>query len=658
MDSFFTRTLPIFRQCCMNRTTMMISIVIALFLTSCSDTVLNPEQVVPETGFVYKGNGLFKDDIQVIDSTSNAPLRFVFARLGSESGGDGSYESPFSSIDAALGAAQPGNIVLVFRGSDPGLSSFRLPDGVRLFSDHPFQKISTRNFGVVTLPYTGTEPPTRVMGTAVLGNNSEIAGFQFMTSRGSGVYGTDISNVIIRDNRFMNTYRQGVHLLNVAGKIVVHHNQVYATQDSTSPGIYIENARVTLNAWVYLNSVRDPSGDGIKILTHGTGVTVATIDSNTVFGSYGSGIKFFSFNNANTAAVISNNVVSRNKGEFAQDAAIRFGTFDDIHGKLTVIKNRIFECESNGLFIGSENQAQTNISLLDNDISTCVGNGIFVGAQQISVQKALISNNVCVRNKLNTKVVGFPTGQGIFVGSLYSGRVDPTITFNRVYENEQIGIFCATFNSGKMTGLISDNLISNNWYNGLELNCGLNVPPPGPDQVAPPLPNKGENNAQFRVYNNVIAGNRGAGLPGMEGSGVQCLAFNGAAVEALFENNHVNGNGNSNGAYSGMGILVFHNSTANYSLRHNTFANNVAAPAVNIRTFGAIPPAQPDPTKLPELCLELVGNISDTGFMLTKDTDTKFGITMSENQGPIMIPKPLDNNPACQPPRLASAGLH
>ena len=635
---------------------MLAMLFFALVIGSCSDTVLNPEQVVPVTGFVYRGNGLYKNDTQVVDSASGAPVRLVFARLGDATSGNGSYESPFSTVDAAIGSAQSGDIVLVFRGTDPGIPSFRIPDGVRVLSDHPFQKISTRNFGVLALPYTGTEPPTRVLGTATMGNNSEIAGFQFITRTGNGIYGQNITNVRIHDNWFMNTRRQAVFLLNVAGNIAVHHNQVFATADSTSPGIFIENDQVSMNAWVYLNSIKDPSGDGIKILTHGTGVTVATVDSNTVVHSVGSGIKFFSLNNANTTAYISNNVISRNQPEYAQDGAIRFGTFNDIHGKVTVINNRVFECESNGIFIGSEDQAQTEVNILNNDVSECIGNGIFVGAQQTSFQKTLISNNLSRNIHINKHVVGFPTGHGIFFGSLYSGRVDGTITFNRLYENDKNGIFCASFNSGKVTALLSDNLVSNNGANGIEMNCGLNIPPPGPDQVAPPLPNPGENQGKFRVLNNVVAGNKGGGDIGQEGGGITNLVFNGADLETVLQNNHVNNNGTANGAYSGLGILVFDNSTANFSLRYNTFSLNPASPAVNVRTFGAIPPAQPIPGVSPKLCLELLGNVSDTGFLLTKDNDTKFTAILSQNQGPIMIPTPLDSLPDCQPPKLTADG--
>ena len=619
----------------------------ALFLVtlqSCTDTVMNPTQVATTVGLVYRGNGLFRNDTAVLDSASGNPVHIIFVSLSSQVKGNGTYESPYTTLAPAMSTAKAGDIVFVYRGVDPGLGDFHVPDGVRLY-------------GVVTMPYSGSEALTTVTGLATLGNNCEIAGFLFTNHSGNGIFASEISNVNIHDNRFVNTRRQAVFLYDVAGNIVVHDNQIYATTDSTSPGIFIQNEKVALNAWVYLNSVEDPSGDGIKILTEGTGVTVATVDSNTVLRSNGSGIKFFSLNSANTTATISNNVIGRNKiGDVSivQDGAIRFGTFNNIIGKVTVVKNRIYNCASNGVFIGSENQAHTQVNVLDNDISECIGNGIFVGAQQTSLQKALISNNVVRHVHINTKSVGFPTGHGIFFGSLYSGREEGTIVFNRCYENDKNGVFAACFNSGTMTTTISDNLLSNNGANGIEMNSGLNIPPPGPDQVAPPLPLPGVNSAKHRVYNNVIAGNKGGGDVGQEGGGIMNLVFNGAALETILENNHVNNNGSADGAYAGLGLLVFDNSTANFSIRKNTFALNPASPAVNIRTFGAIPPNAPDPTKLPTLCLELSDNVSDTGFLLTKDDKTKFTATIQNNTGPVLIPFALDSDPGCSPPRLAA----
>ena len=632
----------------------LVGLIIAFGLQSCSDTVLNPEQVVPVTGFVYRGNSVYKDDIPVVDSASNVPVRIVFVRLGEAAGGSGTFESPFSSITAGLEVAQAGDIVLVFRGSDPGISNFRIPDGVRVFSDHPFQKISTRNFGMMVLPYTGTEPPTQVIGTAEMGNNTEIAGFQFLSLHGSGVHGTEVSNVIIRNNLFTNTFRQGIHLLNVAGTIVVHDNQVFVTRDSTSPGIYVENTHVTTNAWLYRNSITDPASDGIKIFTHGHGITEATVDSNTIVNTIGSSIKFFSTEDAYLSAYVSNNVMSRNAGTVAQDGAIRCGTFDRIRGKITVINNRIFNCGTNGIFVGSENVADMEVTVLNNDVTECVGNGIFVGAQHNSHQSAVIANNVSTRNKVNPDVTGFPTGHGIFFGTLNFGREEGTLSFNRVYENEKTGLFCPCFNAGKLVATLTDNLISNNGANGIEMSCGLNVPPVGPDQVPPPLPPVGANQGNFRVLNNVIAGNKGGGAIGQEGGGIMYLVFNGAVMESVAQNNHINNNGTASGAYAGLGLLVFNQAAANVSFRYNTFSLNPASPAVNIRTFGAIPPAQPVPGVSSQICLELVGNVSDTGFLLTKDKDTKFALLMDQNQGPMMIPNPLDSNPECHPPKFTA----
>ena len=423
-------------------------LIFAAVLAGCSDSVMNPEQVLPVVGTVYRGTGLYQNDVAALDPESGQPVHFVFVRLGSGTGGDGSFESPFTTVQAALAAAEAGDIVLVFRGSDPGLTDFRIPDGVRLLSDHPFQKISTSNFGEMTLPLTGTEPPIRVAGTAVMGNGTEVCGFQFSTRTGSGIYGVDVSDVTIRKNQFVNTSRQGVRLINVSGKIVVQDNTVHATADSTSPGIYIENTKVTLNALVNRNSIHDTSADGIKIFTHGHGITDATVDSNTVVNSVGSAIKFFSTEEATLSAYVSNNVLSRNKGTVAQDGAIRCGTFDSIHGRITVINNRIFNCGTNGVFVGSEDEAEMEVTVLNNDVADCVGNGIFVGAQHHSHQTAVVANNVSQRNTVNPDVTGFPTGHGIFFGTLNFGREEGTVAFNRVYENEKTGLFCPCFNAG------------------------------------------------------------------------------------------------------------------------------------------------------------------------------------------------------------------
>ena len=147
--------------------------------------------------------------------------------------------------------------------------------------------------------------------------------------------------------------------------------------------------------------------------------------------------------------------------------------------------------------------------------------------------------------------------------------------------------------------MLTDNLVSNNGSNGIEMSCGLNVPPVGPNQVPPPLPPPGANQGSFRVFNNVIAGNRGGGVVGQEGGGIMYLVFNGAVLEAIAQGNHLNANGGANGSYAGLGLLVFDEWSANVSLRTNTFALNPASPAVNVRTFGAIPPAQPVPGVFP-----------------------------------------------------------
>ena len=51
----------------------------------------------------------------------------------------------------------------------------------------------------------------------------------------------------------------------------------------------------------------------------------------------------------------------------------------------------------------------------------------------------------------------------------------------------------------------------------------------------------------------------------------------------------------------------------------------------------------------PSLCLELTGNVSDTGFLLNRNEETDFNARLDGNQGFMMIPTPLGSDADCLP---------
>ena len=619
-------------------------------LSGCTDTLLNPEQVVSQTGYHYEGNQLLNNTEALTSVDNNEPFHIIHVLLGNE-GGDGTFEAPFGLVNSATEVATSGSIILVQHGSNPGIPDFTVPEGVRFLSDAGFHVVDTRQVGRITLPRAGLLPRTVVTGTATLSSNAEISGFDFTSQTGKGIQGANLSNLTIRYNRFTATKHQAIYLINTTGSLTITENDIRGTQggefepacqeeffSTGCPGIYVENHAGTMDLLINRNAIFDVTGDGMKIVTTDEAHTTALADSNTVRGSVGAGIKFFTLRHGRLTTTVSNNVISKNKQVAAQDGGIRIGSFNTIVAFANVINNEIFDNESNGLFIGTEDSSDVTVTILDNMTNDNIGNGVFIGAQQHSFERGVIANNTSNGNKQTNRAPGFPTGHGFFVGTLGSGTHDGTlVSANRAIGNATNGFFLASFNAGRSTVTVVDNIAADNVLNGLEFNVGLNIPPPGPDEVEPPLPPVGQTQGHYTVINNSVTGNQGLGPPGLEGGGVMILTFNGAIMNISMERNRVNRNGIAPGGFAGIGILAFDNSTLNAGLRQNTLAFNDANPAVNAQALGAVPPAVPVPGQIPKICLALADNVSDSGYLLNRSQGTSFRAETTGNLGPFII---------------------
>jgi hypothetical protein len=232
----------------------------------------------------------------------------------------------------------------------------------------------------------------------------------------------------------------------------------------------------------------------------------------------------------------------------------------------------------------------------------------------------------------------------MFVATLGSGTNEGTlVTANRSYENGNNGYMFAGFNDGRVTATVRDNVSRDNMLNGIEYNCGLNIPPPEPDAEEPPLPPIGLPICTFTVVNNSVTGNRGQGglgpveIGGGGGSGISALSFNGAVHTIDLERNRINHNGSSE-AFAGIGMLGFNNASVHASMRKNTLADNDAAPAVNVQTLLAVPPEAPVPGHSPMLCLDLNENISDTGYLINRADGTDLRADTTMNKGLFLMP--------------------
>ena len=277
----------------------------------------DPEQRRRETVLARLGDFIQRNPIIVVDSqlevareqrtteainpATGEPWFFNHVTLGL-SGGDGTFENPFGTVQNGLNNTRSdGNdIVYVAQGSNPGIPSFTIPDKVQVLSRGPIQTIPVQvllsqlspgvslDFGSVVLPFsnsgnfptiTGVQP---LGGAVVMGNDSVLSGFTINPTAGNaGVLVRNVSNVEIRDNRINATGDDGagVRLQNVGGTATITNNQIDTTGNTT-------------------NTTRDSTSflvggsHGIEIDLEDTTLTQAAISGNTITtaGTYAVGI--------------------------------------------------------------------------------------------------------------------------------------------------------------------------------------------------------------------------------------------------------------------------------------------------------------------------------------------------------------------------------
>jgi hypothetical protein len=560
-----------------------------------------------------------RDTVVALNPTTGQAWQFIHVDLGG-AGGNGTFESPFGSFTQGLGTASSGSVVYVRSGTNPGLASFTIPQGVQVLSTGPRQFLDTQQLGSVQLPLSGTGVLPTVNGTVTLSSNTGIGGFTINPSAStSAIQGT-----------------------NVSGEIRVTDNVVTGTTGTLIPGIFIDNESQIMNVNIARNRVSNTTGEGIFVRSRGASTTTGTASDNETRNTVGSGIKFFTLDDSRLTATISNNFVTGNISTVGQDGAIRVGTFNNGLVNVTLLSNRLIDNETNGFFIGSEDFSDVRVIALNNQTINNLGIGIFFGARQSSKETGYFAGNYSARNRINPNVdpPGFPTGHGIFIGAQERGENNTTLDGNIVENNEQNGIFLFVANQGRGTFNVINNQALNNLRNGIEFNVGLNPDPPPPNPIILPPPPPGTLQGVANISNNTVNGNVGQGPVGQEGGGIIVIGANNAVLQATIQGNFLNSNATfrapGQAGFAGIGMVSLDNAQILTTVRFNTILNT-SAPSFN---------AQTAPGSTSRICLKLNFNSADAGnltqggpfpLIVGRSDGATFQADTSGNSGPPVI---------------------
>lgn len=551
-------------------------------------------------------------DQALTNPLTGQPYLFQHVVLG-RSGGDGTFENPFGLIQPALDVSQPGAIVYVQAGTNPGVPGFTVPDRVQVLSSSQSQSINASLAGQLftqALPLSDSNSVRPlVTGTVRLGSDTVLAGFEITSTTGAGVTFNDVNQVEIRDNLIRNTADAGI-LGNRVTLATLVRNQIISAQNQ---GIFVQNAGTAtvtdnqiantiagtttvanpITGDITIGSITIPNPGSIIPLPSGQGIVIgtvtnnATISRNTVTGTATQGIVLL--NATGSATVTENSVANTTGADFTATVptigAVTVTTGQGIvvagvNGNLEVSRNTIANVRGQGLAVAGVTNGTTTVTT--NTIRNAVDQGVVIAGTSGTTTIAnnqisdVATRNVTVNNPtgFGPAVLTVPTGQGLLLLNAI-GTVNITgNTIERVAgafsptppaPDSGQGIAVANF-AGQVDLNITNNQVRNNFNDAVLI--GLAGRPSGTTTAA---------TANITLTGNTLENNGGATPVRGDGIGIG-LEQDAILNNLLIENNTIRGNGDEGiDIRLGLQALPVVNPTSarlTGTIRNNTITNN------------------------------------------------------------------------------------
>ena len=404
------------------------------------------------------------EDRETIFESNTSPLinpeeeqayRFQHVTLGA-TGGDGTFENPFGTVQEGLNAAVgDGNDVVYVDGSNAiDIPAFTIPDRVRVISQGPAQTLAglpfpgfetgavrlpfspTTNFAegiVVGLPLSGDGSFPNITNGVTLGNRTVLAGFRIDNAAGDAIVGSNIRNAELRNNTITNPGGRGIAFNNVGGSVVTFDNII---RNSAGSGIFVENTtstqrldlsiigyEVTGSRNIGMEFVTSPTGGALGAPSQVIAVRPSDASLNTSQGSSGGETPANAITNSTNQGI-----ALRATGTARNDASTQEFSFD---GGL------ISRNGSSGVLASSDrNGGSQEISVTNSTISNNAGagvevvNGVTVPTETASAQELFLRNNEILDNG----------GSGVDVTLNALGAQEITVNANRILRNGGDGI--------------------------------------------------------------------------------------------------------------------------------------------------------------------------------------------------------------------------
>lgn len=478
---------------------------------------------------------------------------FQHVQLGT-AGGDGTFENPFGTVQAALDVTvgDGNDVVYVDGAANVDIPAFAIPDRVRVLSRGPVQRLAGLPFPgfpngnvrlpfspansfddgiLVDLPFSGDGNFPTITGggpdLVTLGNRTTLAGFQVQNAAGNGIIGQSVLDIELRNNVITNAGERGIFLDDVGGSAILFDNIATGSQgtaaDNSGQGLFIRNTSSDNAVTATINGFQlDNNRVGLELNAEGDGSSfpsqVVTIAPSTADNTS-------SGTNDNVALT---NSISNNTDD-GIDAIASNGGSQEVSLSAATISNN----GGNGLLarsgdVGGTDIAAQEVFLQNNTISSNGLDGITaevngLGAQELGINNNRIENNGGAGIRGTARDLGFQE----FVTDPASNSEG--ISNNTIANNGEQGII---FNASEFATQIAD--IQNN---SITTNNGG---APGPDLVV--TANDVNNSMCIVARNNTVPA-------GIEFSSQTVFIPGGPNLQAFFQvGDRDNVSANNNGA--------------------------------------------------------------------------------------------------------------
>lgn len=360
------------------------------------------------------------------------PYQFQHVILG-RSGGDGTFENPYGTVQAALDATRSdGNaVVYIDRGNNANIPAFTIPNRVRVLSQGPVQILAgmpfpgfprlpvrlpfspTTNFnnGIrVQLPLSNDRRFPRIQDASAtnlvtLTDRNIISGFRITNARGNAIIGETISNTEIRDNSITNAGERGIFLNEISDSVVMFDNAISGSRGGadSGQGIYIRDSSGSTEITIARQRLQT-NRVGIEIDANGSianrlgSSQTITIDRTTIQNSREQGLRL-------DAQEFGNQIISFTNGSITGSGTqgILFQTLRDGSLEGTIDDSSISNSGSDGIRVvtGAFNGPTAGASELfirRNVIQNNQGDGISVTNNEVIAQELAIGGNQILNN--------------------------------------------------------------------------------------------------------------------------------------------------------------------------------------------------------------------------------------------------------------------